>query len=154
MNVTALDIARRFVGIEEVSGKTANPMILAMLRLDSRWPEDDSVPWCSGFCSFVAWLLALPRSTSLAARSWLRVGVPVELADAVAGYDVVILKRGGAGQPGPEVTAAPGHVGFYSGRDGKFVLVLGGNQSDSVSVARFNEDLVLGVRRLWHPSGV
>lgn len=146
--ISAYEIAQRFVGIKEVPGSTANPQILAMLKLDVTWPGDDSVPWCSGFINYVAWLLRLPRSKSLLARSWLTIGEVIELEIAEAGFDVVIFKRGGANQPGPHVIDAPGHVGFFAGIEGKNVLVLGGNQGDSVSIGSYPKSRLLGVRRL------
>lgn len=154
--VTALDIAMRFVGTEEVEGVHSNPQVLAMLQLDQAWPQDDEVAWCSAFVNYVAWLLRLPRSKNLAARSWLNVGLPVDLERAEAGFDVVILRRGDGAQPGPEVINAPGHVGFFakfeptvSGakRSGR-VHLLGGNQGDMVNVSSFDAQRVLGVRRL------
>jgi len=39
----------------------------------------------------------------LAGRSWLAVGRPVNLKEAEAGFDVVILKRDDGPQPGPDV---------------------------------------------------
>jgi len=150
MQITAFDLASRFVGVKEVAGTSSNPLVLAMLHLDQKWPEGDEVPWCSAFLNFIAWMLRLPRSKSLAARSWLQVGRPISLSEAVAGFDVVILERGSGLQPGPAVIDAPGHVGLYAQADevGGFVYVLGGNQGDSVSVARFDVARVLGVRRL------
>lgn len=149
MFVTAYAIAQRFVGIKEVSGKTSNPAILAMLTLDQAWPTDDAVPWCSAFTNYIAWLLRLPRSKDLRARSWLQVGIPLTLVECRAGFDVVILKRGGS-DAGPDVIAAPGHVGFFAGMGEQLdhVLLLGGNQSDSVSVEAFPITMVLGARRL------
>ena len=94
MRVSLFDIAQRFVGIREIPGRQDNPQILAMLRLDQAWPSGDEVPWCSAFVNYCAWLLRLPRSKSLAARSWLNVGVPVPLTAATPGFDVVVLWRG------------------------------------------------------------
>jgi uncharacterized protein (TIGR02594 family) len=149
MIVTAFDIAQRFVGIQEVGGKVDNPQIMAMLNLDMSWPQSDEVPWCSAFANYVAWLLRLPRSKDLRARSWLQVGRGISLGDAEpGGNDVIVLKRGSGPQPGPEVIDAPGHVGFYAGRDGEWIEVLGGNQSDTVKVSRYSKDRLLGVRRL------
>lgn len=148
IEVSAYDIAQRFVGSKEVPGTTSNPQVLAMLRLDENWPQDDSVPWCSAFANYVAWLLRLPRSKSLRARSWLNVGQVISLEEAEPGFDVVIFKRGTGSQPGPEVIDAPGHVGFFAGVDGSKILVLGGNQSDSVSIAGYPKNALLGVRRL------
>lgn len=150
MNFTkehAFDLAQRFVGIKEVGGQVSNPMILAMLTLDNRWPDDDSVPWCSAFINWICWFARLPRSKNLRARSWLEVGKGISLDQAEPG-DIIVLKRGKGEQPGPDVLKAPGHVGFYAGRFGDFIEVLGGNQSDTVKVSRYPEKRLLGVRRL------
>jgi uncharacterized protein (TIGR02594 family) len=148
IEISAYELASRFVGIGEVPGKTANPQILAMLQLDDSWPEDDVVPWCSAFTNYIAWLLRLPRSKSLLARSWLAVGEVISLETAEPGFDVVIFKRQQKSQPGLTNSSAPGHVGFYAGVEDKFVLVLGGNQGDSVSIAPYLKSNLLGVRRL------
>ena len=150
MNFTkehAFDLAQRYSGIKEVGGSIDNPAILAMLRLDNEWPQNDEVPWCSGFINHICWLARLPRSKDLRARSWLIVGKGITLDEAEPG-DVIILKRGKGDQPGPEVLKAPGHVGFYAGRFGEFIEVLGGNQSDTVKVSRYPVKRLLGVRRL------
>lgn len=144
--VTAFDIASRFVGVREVPGSQHNPQIIAMLRLDASTVAADEVPWCSAFANYVAWLLRLPRSKSLLARSWLAVGQPV--TEPQVGFDVVVLMRGPAPQPDASNTTAPGHVGFFAGFEGDKVAVLGGNQGDRVSVALFPRELVLGYRRL------
>jgi len=149
IEITAYELAQRFVGMTEVAGKVSNPQILAMLQLDLSWPEQDEVAWCSAFVNYIAWLLRLPRSKSLLARSWLQVGVPIDPVEAEPGFDVVILKRGGENQPGPDVINAPGHVGFFAGGDKDIVLILGGNQSDSVNISRFFVQNILGIRRLF-----
>ena len=141
-------MAQRFIGVSEVSGSASNPQVLAMLRLDSNWPEGDDVPWCSAFLNYIAWLLRLPRSKNLRARSWLLVGQSIRIEDAEVGFDVVILKRGSGAQPGPDVIEAPGHVGLFAGKEASKVIILGGNQSDSVNVSRYPLSRVLGVRRL------
>jgi len=149
MEITAYDLALRFMGIQEIPGKKDNPQILSMLKLDGDWPEHDEVPWCSAFVNYIAWLLRLPRSKSLRARSWLTVGIPILSIKAEAKNDVVILKRGGGdGSVGPEVLDAPGHVGFFSGLEENKIWVLGGNQSDGVSVAPYHRERLLGIRRL------
>lgn len=76
--------------------------------------------------------------------------------EAKTGFDVVILKRGGTNEPGPEVLDAPGHVGFYAGAEADpmrgaegYILLLAGNQSDQVNVSRFPMSQILGIRRLY-----
>ena len=149
IETSAYDIAQRFIGIKEVPGRIANPQILTMLNLDKKWPKDDSVPWCSAFVNYITWILNLPRSKNLRARSWLAIGEVIDVEQAEPGFDVVIFKRGGKKQPGPDVINAPGHVGFYAGVEGRNVLVLGGNQDNSVSIKRYPKSRLLGVRRLW-----
>ena len=147
--MTAYELAQRFVGMREIPGEKDNPFIQWSLTLCG-FPSDvhDEIPNCSAFANAIAWLLRLPRSKSAMARSWLQVGLPISLHLAAAGSDVVILKRGKGEQPGPEVIAAPGHVGFFSALEGGDVLVLGGNQGDAVSIARFPVTSILGIRRL------
>lgn len=139
-NELIVRLAHRFVGERELLGAQSNPFVLSMLKLDHEWPTDDAVPWCSAFVNFIAWLLRLPRSKSLAARSWLTVGFPVQIAETLPG-DVVILRRGKDPQKG--------HVGFFMGwRSGDSVDILGGNQGNAVSVASFPVADIVGIRRL------
>ena len=152
IQITAFDLAQRFIGIKEVNGPLSNPAILAMLKLDNEWPEDDSTAWCSSYVSYIAWLLRLPRSKSLRARSWLAVGRPIELKDAEAGFDVVVLKQKSK-DAGADIIEAPGHVGFFAGTETvnsyPRINVLGGNQSNSVSIVSYPTSLLLGIRRLY-----
>ena len=139
--MTAYDLAQRFVGeLTELTGNEHHPFIQwchLLCALGSNQP--DETPWCSSWANGVCWLLRLPRSKSAAARSWLAIGLPIDLRAARVVYDVVVLERG----PAPQ-----GHVGFFAGQDDAHVFVLGGNQGDAVSVAPFPKERVLGVRRL------
>jgi len=153
IEITAYELAQRFVGqVFERAGVQDHPLIQWWLSLCGYGLDShDEVPWCSAFCQGPTYELRLPRSKSAAARSWLTVGIPVPLDRAEVGFDVVILKRGGPGQPGPDVIAAPGHVGFFGGHEAAAgrLLVLGGNQGDAVTLGSFRTDDLLGVRRLF-----
>lgn len=148
MTTTLFEVAQRFVGIKETAGATSTPLVLAMLRLDASWVEDDQTAWCSAFVNFICFVLGAARSRSLAARSWLLVGTSIPLTDAKVGNDVVVLMRGTGKQPGADVIAAPGHVGFYAGQDAANVYLLAGNQGDSVNIAGFPKARILGIRRI------
>lgn len=146
--LTAYDLAQRFVGIGEIAGPQHQPFVQwchSLVGLGTDQPDETA--WCSSFANAVAWMLRLPRSKSAMARSWLGVGTPIELHEAVPGFDVVIFWRG-------KPDAPTGHVGFFAGVErenvlGKdLVLVLGGNQGDRVSVAPYPKDRLLGIRRL------
>lgn len=140
--MTPYALAQRFVGeIREMPGVQHHPFIQWAHMLCSLGADQpDETPWCSSFVNAIAWVLNLPRSKSAAARSWLNVGQVIQLRDAVAGSDVVILSRGS--------NPAQGHVGFFAGLQGDRVFVLGGNQGNEISIAPFDARDVLGVRRL------
>jgi len=152
VTVTPFSVAMRFVGLREISGDTDHPFIQWCFTLCGYGMDTpDEVPWCSAFMQHPFWQLNLARSKSARARSWLKVGIPVALHGARPGYDVVILKRGGDDR-GPEVIAAPGHVGFFADLSGGDVsgtiTVLGGNQADEVNYREFPASRLLGVRRV------
>lgn len=150
MDFSPFQLAHRYVGVKERAGERDHPLIQWWLSLcDGGENLHDETPWCSAFTNGIAWEFALPRSKSLAARSWLRVGAAIALNYARPGWDVVVLARGDGPQPGPEVIAAPGHVGFFGGLIGPTtVQLVSGNQSDAVTLANFPVSRVLGVRRL------
>jgi uncharacterized protein (TIGR02594 family) len=157
MRVTAFSIASRYIGTRELPGGLDNPHILAWLMdagvagpTHATELYHDETAYCGAFVAHVAHLLGLAKPILLArARSWLTFGTPVELAEAKAGFDVVVLQRGDGMQPGPEVLDAPGHVGFYADLNDGQVLLLGANQSNTTGFAPFPRTRVLGVRRLF-----
>jgi uncharacterized protein (TIGR02594 family) len=145
-----VSLAARYAGLRELPGSAHAHFIQAWLEA-AGMPHGsaDEVPWCAAFMYHVAWLLDLDTPELPArARSWLTVGAPVKLDDAEYG-DVVVLSRG-ASSPGPDVLDAPGHVGILLVCEGSGdgLYLIGGNQSDAVTVQRFPASRVLGVRRL------
>lgn len=146
--MTPASLAHKFVGTAEIAGAVHNPQVVAMLKMVNPTVNDDETPWCSAFVNYIAYLMGCEQSKSLAARSWLKVGKPVLLEDAAMGFHVVVLKRGVGDQPGPSVIDAPGHVGFFCGLDNGGVVVLGGNQGNSVSYSTFPKSRILGIREI------
>ncbi len=143
LETSLYQVAQRFVGMREVPGNLHNPAIMAMLQLDMEWPTGDEVPWCSAAMNYWAFLLGLPRSKSLMARSWLNVGRVVSANELRVGFDVVIYWRGSK-------AGRSGHVGLYAGSPSSTtVATLGGNQGDEVSIAPYPVRRVLGYRRLY-----
>lgn len=145
-------IAKRLVGqIRERPGKSNHPFIVwghELCKLPEGTP--DEVAWCSSGINVLCYVLGLPRSGSARARSWLKVGTPIELKDAQPG-DIAIFKRGGGlGNSGPEIIEAPGHVAvfdFYN-EVTHMINVFGGNQSNQWSAGKFVEESLLGIRRI------
>jgi uncharacterized protein (TIGR02594 family) len=164
LDCSAFTLATRYIGTRELPGERDNPHILAWLMdagvADPRQATGlyhDETPWCASFVGHIVRLCALRAPHAPArARSWLQAGLPIDPKDALIGWDVVVLQRGDGLQPGPEVVAAPGHVGFFAGWhtaagatfEPTAIRVLGGNQGNQVSVATFPMARVLGVRRL------
>ncbi len=147
VQTSAFKVAQSFIGVKETAGPMSDPLVLAMLQMDASWVENDETAWCSAFANFVCKALGLPRSRSLAARSWLLVGTSIPLSDARTEEDIVVLSRG-KNPPPASVLQAPGHVGFYAGQDATTVSLLAGNQGDAVSIAAFPKSRILGIRRL------
>jgi len=126
--------ARPHVGVREISGRKHNPLILRWWTLIRAPFTDDETPWCAGFVGGVLESAGLRSSRSAAARSYLQWGRA--LASPRPGC-IVVFERG------PKF----GHVGFVAGADrAGNLLVLGGNQGDTVSISPFSRGRVLGFR--------
>ncbi|MGH1418221.1 MAG: TIGR02594 family protein [Hyphomicrobiaceae bacterium] len=129
------------LGQREVRGKRDNERIVALYR-DAGHPniKHDEVPWCAAFVGAVLKRAGLVTTNSLLARSYLRWGVALDAARFGA---IAVLSRGS--------NPAHGHVGFVVGETKDRLWLLGGNQSDAVTVSVFPKSRLLGFR--W-PSGV
>lgn len=139
-----LAFARADLGVHEGAGAANNPHVLAMFR-DAGFPNvvQDEVAWCAAAVG--AWLrrAGFKPTGSLSARSYERWGVPLEKPV----YGCIGVKR----RAGKSAPAWQGHVGFVVAADADRVWLLGGNQSDSVSVSPFKRSEFTAFR--W-PEGV
>ena len=95
----------------------------------------DDVAWCAAFVG--AWLerVGVTSTRSLLARSYLAWGQPTDVAHPGT---IAIFSRGS--------DPALGHVGFAVGESGDSIYLLGGNQSDAVSVIAMPRAHLLGMR--------
>lgn len=130
--------AERLKGTKETAGKGSNKVILDWAdKLDIAYTGDD-IAWCGLFTAHCM-KTGAPADPSpkgaLSARSWLTYGREVK---PQLGAILVFWRGSKAGWQG--------HVGFYAGEDATTFSVLGGNQSDAVSVARISKDRLLGAR--------
>jgi uncharacterized protein (TIGR02594 family) len=129
-----LQIARGEMGQTEIQGPRNNPRILEYHNSVAGNIKSDEVPWCSSFVNFCISSAGVVGTNSAAARSWLNWG---KSATNPKLGDIAVFSRG----------APPsGHVGFYVGETDAFVLVLGGNQGNAVSIARYPKDRLLAIR--------
>jgi uncharacterized protein (TIGR02594 family) len=136
--MTPYELAKKEVGTVEWA-QGSNPKVLAYYR-DAGHPEikDDAVAWCAAFVGAMLKRAGIPNTGLLTARSYLKWGQPVMRKDAQTG-DIVVFERGGS--------AWQGHVAFLVKDNGDTMTILGGNQRDSVSIATYKADDLLGIRR-------
>jgi uncharacterized protein (TIGR02594 family) len=145
MTNVILEAAKKHIGTTEIAGLTHNPKIVRYFAdVGHSWVQDDETPWCAAFVGSVLASIGIEGTNKLNARSYLDWGNPVDI-DAAQDGDVIVFWRKSPSGP-------YGHVGFFAGwADSGNPLVLGGNQSDSVSIAEYPRGRVLAVRRAKMP---
>ena len=122
--------------VSETPGRSDNPRIVDYFRrVGHANVQDDETPWCAAFVGACLERAGLRSTRSLAARSYLDWGVE---ASAPSFGAIVVLSRGR--------DPALGHVGFLVGSTHDHVYLLGGNQSNAVTVEAFDRRRVLGWR--------
>jgi uncharacterized protein (TIGR02594 family) len=135
--------ADRLRGLKETPGRPSNPVIIDWAA-DMAVPyADDDVPWCGlfvGHCLRSALPEADLPANILSARSWLQFGTPVTPQLGA----IMVFWRGAP-------SGWQGHVGFCWAEDDACFHILGGNQSDSVSITRIARQRLLGARS---PTGI
>lgn len=139
------DAALAHLGLKEWPGSRHNPTIVGFAAATGNpWVQDDETPWCASFVGAVLAQVGLPHTGRLNARSYLEWGVDVPFTEAERG-DVVVFWR-------ESPSSWKGHVGFFHGyNEAGDVLVLGGNQGNSVSIATYPANRLLAVRRAAQP---
>lgn len=128
--------ANRYMGLHEVKNAS---------KLDDLLDMDTSeIPWCGAFVGFVI-AQTLPDqlipNNPLWALNWAKFGIQAAPVTGQPYYGSVAVFKRNAG----------GHVGFVVGHDEKYVHILGGNQSNSVSITRVAKSQLQAYR--W-PAGV
>jgi len=132
--------AESFLGVREVPGLRSNPYIQGWIYSAAQWlnPDDSKTAWCGCFRAALADITGTQIvPAAFRALSWTSYGRSIRKvcpAKWPRGA-TVILKRKGGYHVGLLHAAAPGEV-----------YILGGNQSDSVSIALYAESAVLDVR--------
>lgn len=124
---------------KEVSGPGSNPLIIETYKAvdglgNPEMIDDSKVPWCSCFVNWCVQKADGKGTRSAAARSWLEWG---SASEGKVG-DIVVLRRG--------TSSWQGHVGFLISKGLLYVEVLGGNQSNNVTIQKFLRAQVLGYR--------
>lgn len=124
-------IAEGELGVKEKANGD-NGRILEYHSKTTLSAKTDATAWCS---AFVCWCLekaGVEHTRSAWARSYLSWGVALKKPRVGC---VCVFSRGDGG-----------HVGFYVSETADDILVLGGNQSDSVCRAYYSKTRLLGYR--------
>ncbi len=147
-----LTTARKLLGTREAAGAANNPTIIGWgkrlgVKVLGMVYNADSTPWCG---LFVAQCLSAGgidlaasgfnrMTVAVRAKAWATWGANLRTTHLAPGAILVFDRPGG------------GHVGFYVGEDATAYHVLGGNQSNNVTIARIEKSRLLASR--W-PKGV
>jgi len=131
--------AYNLIGTQEEPGLGSNEAIIGWgkrLRINY---SDDEIPWCGLFTAHCIGS-QLPQEpmpiNPLGARNWSKFGVPCSHPQLGA---IMVFWRGS-----PD--GWKGHVGFYWAEDKTCYQILGGNQSNSVSIARIKKERLIEPR--------
>lgn len=140
MSAPWYDVALGQIGVREIPGARHNPTILGWIRALGRRlgvrVTDDETPWCG---TFAAWCMLQcriePPPIAVRASAWGTWGR--KLLGPRPGCVLVFVRKGG------------GHVGFYVGEDRTHYHVLGGNQSNAVSIMRLEKSRLADGGMRW-----
>ena len=134
-----MKVAYGEVGQREIPGATHNPRILEYFQSTqvAQPPQDDETDWSSAFIHWVLKQSGITGTRSLADRSWMSWGTASSLKPGC----VAVFWR-----DSPEGSAS--HAGFLVSvqGDGNRLAILGGNQSNQVSIVLFTKSRLLGCR--------
>ncbi len=138
--MTLFQRALQDLGTKEIPGPSNNPKIMKFLQTLDSSIKEETTAWCSAALNYWANDLQLPRSKSLAARSWLKIGTKTDAPSTITN-SIAILWR-------VRPDSWQGHVGVYLHHNKESVWLLGGNQGDKVSIQEFPIAQVLEFRKL------
>jgi uncharacterized protein (TIGR02594 family) len=125
----------KLYGTVEKAGMASNPIIMGWAKETglSAVYTADSVPWCGLWMAVVAKRAGYdPVAGPLWALNWGKFGIEAGQPDL--GDILTFIRPSG------------GHVGLYVGEDAATYHVLGGNQSDAVTIMRIEKQRLRAVR--------
>jgi uncharacterized protein (TIGR02594 family) len=126
------------IGIVETAGPNATPAIIKFFAdVGHAEIHSDEVAWCAAWLGSVLERNGLGSTRALNARSYLKFGSVID-ADAPRIGAIAIFQRGADPQAG--------HVGFVTGWTDTHLMILGGNQKDSVCICSMPRSALLGLR--------
>ena len=140
MSQALYDHASKDLGLVETPGKKSTPRIAYAIKSAAQWldPDDSATPWCG--CIRGLWGIETGTGVPAAhyrAANWAKWGkaVPLDPKEWKKGDTIVMGRTGG------------NHVTLFSHLKNGKAYCLGGNQSNSVTIAPFAISGIWAVRR-------
>lgn len=130
---TWLVVARGEIGQAEIAGKQHNPRIIEYHASTSLKAKDDETAWCSSFVNWCVTKAGFKGTNNAGAASWVSWGVP---GTARAGTITVLYNASAANS---SLSTSGNHVGFLIEESDTHYKLLGGNQSNQVTVTNFKK---------------
>lgn len=139
----------KLLGTKEIPGQKSNPLILQMAKETgvSDIYKNDDTSWCALFQNYICKITGKPtlnpgkdKYNLLRAKSFSDWGNPVVRGEEKLG-DILVFKRPGGF-----------HVGMYIAESPVTFYVLGGNQSNSVTITEIAKAR-LGAARRYYKTG-
>jgi uncharacterized protein (TIGR02594 family) len=123
--------------VKEIPGTGHNDRILHYHSYTKLKVTADEIPWCSAAmcCCFEELGIGSPKSA--AARSWLGFGLRLKEFKLGA---ICVFERG-------DPNSISGHVAVALAEDDKIITVIGGNQSNAITITKFPKSKLIAY--LW-----
>ena len=134
-----IDVARAelALGVSEIAGAENNPRIVMYHRTTAGGGAPDETSWCSSFVNYCVEQAGLIGTRSKWALSWHDEEWGRDVTADPRQGDIAVFRR-------RSPTESGGHVGFFLSQDENTVQLLGGNQGNRISIARFPKHGSLG----------
>lgn len=132
MKILLFSVLLSYLGIKEPDQKIQDFLSISGLKGD--------YAWCASFVGYTLKESGLPYMRTSIARDYLKYGDETINPEFL---DIAVFRRKGG-------ESWQGHVGYFLGFtiDKEYVIVLGGNQSDSVNVSTYKISDLLGFRKV------
>lgn len=137
-----------YLGLKEYPGSGSNPVIMQMaktLQVDNIYSSDDE-SWCALFLCYLCWLCGKPMQFKqyevLRAASFLKWGYEVKHGEEMFG-DVCVFQRPGGN-----------HVSILLAETATTYIILGGNQSNAVTITEILKGRLVSARRYYATSPI
>lgn len=132
-----IDVAKKYLGLSETKDRLK---LMAFFKLAGFVFDPSKQPWCAIMVNSCEKAVGNPGTGKANARSFNTYGTEVEDWDDAQEGDICLFTRG--------TSTWQGHVAYFlKWQDPDYVQVLGGNQTDMVTIDSKHQDTLIAIRR-------